>query len=1395
MATKKRPAERVMALILVLAVMLAAIPSGLGLPSVFAEDFVTDRDSFTFSLKGKGTEAEPFLISSQKDLENMRDAVNIGHKENGVACDSAYYKLTADIELDVKSKVYTQSGSSATYTGWKPIGRYESFGSISSSVTFSGTFDGCGHTISGMFISLTNNGRDYYRGLFGYNLGTIKNLKVVGEMNKVGWFSGLIAGVNGGTVENCYASGYISCVFSCGGLVGCNSMTSGGSTGIIRNCYSDVTSDSTPVGAIAGYSPADGSSVIENCYYSGSLSALPNKQTLAGSTKAEAEALASGEITWLLQDAQKDKSKLVWKQDIGSDSTPVLNPTDDNDTDRVCKVTCMMGTTELGHLYVNSGEKLVKPETPMASEGYTMGDRWFTDEDMTDAWDFENRKVSGDITLYSERVPLDYTITLDVGDGVISDDNWTNNGNGTYSAKYNIETPDFTLPQPELKNYEFMGWTSKQEDDVTGEAQKEVTIAKGTVGDREFTAFYKDRIAPEIDITLGEHTWHILHPAPEFDLFFSHSQTISISAKDNETGDLAIAYYISGKALTQQELSALKDWKTYTSPFTIDPEKSVIVYAKVTDPSGNVSYASSTGLVFEVTPPAISGAADGSTHCEDVTFTVTDPYLDKITVNGEVYYDSKAIGDEPVEDGPSIAALTAEAANGTQTVKVSHVGATSKEFTLVAVDKVGNSSSVTVTLLGGHSRLVTIVEHEIYPDCDDPGLDSYNKYCFTCGRYVSHTDVEVEPLGHKFDESKWEDIATPDCDNSGLRQNTCLRCKMVISENLDPKGHDWETDYTIDEPATCTKPGSKSIHCKNCKAVERSEMIPVLPHEPMEAVMENKVPATCTSDGSYDLVIRCKNCAEVLSEEPIIVPTTGHDFSDGWEEKTAASCESHGMLQRTCKVCGHIETSNIDPKGHDWNELPTTDKEPDCTTNGSQSIHCKNCEATKDNEDLPALGHDWSDWETVDMPECDDSGTEEHYCKVCGVHESRGLDPTGHKWQLTPTVDVYPTCTTEGSQSIHCENCKATTDDQIIPALGHSWGEWHTVNAPQCEAEGLEERSCEVCGLIQTNGLHAAGHQWASQPTVDKQPSCLEDGSQSIHCENCDAVKDSESIPAAGHHTPVLKDEKPATPTEDGYTGDTVCDVCGELLEKGEVIPKTAGTFQLESSIGENAPETQLNTDKDSVFKAALTDEEISAWEQGADVKIVLSVTDAASTVTDEEKSLIADAAGSEFTVGAYLNIDLIKYIDSDKQLVTETNSPISVTVKVPESLLGENRTFVIIRIHNGEAEILNDTDSADGTITFETDKFSVYAIAYKQLQEVEPAPEQPKPEEPAPEQPTPEKPAPEEPTPEQPGGDVPDKDDSPNTGSAAASLWLAIISLAATVFVCKPRRSAKSRK
>lgn len=146
-----------------------------------------------------------------------------------------------------------------------------------------------------------------------------------------------------------------------------------------------------------------------------------------------------------------------------------------------------------------------------------------------------------------------------------------------------------------------------------------------------------DVTAPDAGITVGSSSWRSFLNTITFDLFFKETQTVEIAASDAGSGVDTIQYYVSETALSENEVKTLADtaWNNYSSKFFLDSEREYVVYAKVADEAGNAVYISSDGMVIDLTAPVLTGIADGATYYDGASFTVSDSYLDRVTVDGE----------------------------------------------------------------------------------------------------------------------------------------------------------------------------------------------------------------------------------------------------------------------------------------------------------------------------------------------------------------------------------------------------------------------------------------------------------------------------------------------------------------------------------------------------------------------------------------------------------------------------------------------------------------------------------------------------------------------------------------------------------------------------------------
>lgn len=223
------------------------------------------------------------------------------------------------------------------------------------------------------------------------------------------------------------------------------------------------------------------------------------------------------------------------------------------------------------------------------------------------------------------------------------------------------------------------------------------------------------------------------------------------------------------------------------------------------------------------------------------------------------------------------------------------------------------------------------------------------------------------------------------------------------------------------------------------------------------------------------------------------------------------------------------------------------------TCTGCDKLLDKDGQEITESIEIPALGHDFTgEWTVTKPATCTESGVKARKCSRCKETEKETIPATGH----TEAEDaaVAATCTTAGKTAgIHCLVCNTIIKAQEeIPATGHSFGKWEKVKAPTCMGRGSVKRACDICGYIEIKDIAANGHVWNTDYTVDKQPTCTETGSKSIHCRNCREVKDVKAIEALGHTLGDWIIDKPAT-VETAGSRHKECETCGAILEKEEI--------------------------------------------------------------------------------------------------------------------------------------------------------------------------------------------------------------------------------------------------
>ena len=198
-----------------------------------------------YTIEGNGS----YTVTSADGLMNVAELVNGGKTD---------INITLDKNIDLTGK------------DWTPIG-------TSFDNSYTGTFDGGGHTITGLTITT----KDQFVGLFGYlnRAGTVKNVVMEGiqiTSNHMFGNTGGVVGYSWGTIENCSVSGSVSGTVYVGGVVGAQI------DGSITGCSSSATvKGMVDVGGVAGQT--NSSATLTACYATGNVTLeIDPKKNIAG---------------------------------------------------------------------------------------------------------------------------------------------------------------------------------------------------------------------------------------------------------------------------------------------------------------------------------------------------------------------------------------------------------------------------------------------------------------------------------------------------------------------------------------------------------------------------------------------------------------------------------------------------------------------------------------------------------------------------------------------------------------------------------------------------------------------------------------------------------------------------------------------------------------------------------------------------------------------------------------------------------------------------------------------------------------------------------------------------------------------------------------------------------
>ena len=252
------------------------------------------------------------------------------------------------------------------------------------------------------------------------------------------------------------------------------------------------------------------------------------------------------------------------------------------------------------------------------------------------------------------------------------------------------------------------------------------------------------------------------------------------------------------------------------------------------------------------------------------------------------------------------------------------------------------------------------------------------------------------PTEHEHSLREVAEIKATCTDNGTEAYYTCSGCDLIFADSegnveieapkaIDKLGHSF-TNYVAHNNATCTADGTKTAKCDRCDVTDTiTDDGTAKDHDLAEAIKENVVNVSCTSDGSYDSVVYCSVCKNEINRETIIIKATGEHVYSVEKERADATCIADGYVIMACG-CGKTETTifEMDANAHSWypGELTVA---PTCVSTGVKTYACKHDVSHTKTEEvaIDANAHSWGTGVETSATE-----TEKGYVTVSCINNS-----------------------------------------------------------------------------------------------------------------------------------------------------------------------------------------------------------------------------------------------------------------------------------------------------------------------------------------------------------------------------------------------------------------------
>ena len=637
-------------------------------------------------------------------------------------------------------------------------------------------------------------------------------------------------------------------------------------------------------------------------------------------------------------------------------------------------------------------------------------------------------------TLYARWNVVTYTIGYTLNSGTVATANPTS---------YTIESNAITLNNPTRTGYTFAGWSGTG---LTGTTNKTVTIAKGSTGNRTYTANWTE-----------------------------NSATLSYNANGHGTAPTSSTMKYTTKANAASAITAdcytFTGWNTKADGSGTAYAAGAQVKAANTNPSNITLYAQWSGPNHTWNSGSVTTAATctangvktytcsvcSSTRTESVAAlghdysskTATDTYLKSAatcTAKAVYYYKCSrctAKGTTTYENGNALGhdwqTATTSVNNGIKSEATCTAAAVYYKKCSRCTTKDTNQYNNVGSALGHNWQTATTsLNNGIKSEATCTAAAVYYKKCSRCTTKDTNQYNNVgSALGHDFTSKTTTSTylkSNATCTAAALYYFKCSRCNEKGTSTYSSGNALGHTGGT----ATCT---AKPV-CTRCNTAYGS----ALGHAPKSSY---------ETDASQHWII-CSRCSTITTAKANHTggsPTIAHDVG-GFQHH----------VYTYCTVCSRQIGTSLNNCGSFTYSKYTADK------------HKKQCGLCGYFE---YVEHTWGGWTTDTNATCTAAGSRHRDCTLCGQRQTESIAALGH---TTPTA-----YTTDASN--HWKVCGRGCGTTVVAKAAHSWNSGSVTTAATCTAAGTRTYTCTVCSRTKTEAIAALGHTGGTA-TCTAKPVC-----------------------------------------------------------------------------------------------------------------------------------------------------------------------------------------------------------------------------------------------------------------------------------------------------------------